>query len=255
MNTLEMDEFHLKELEKHCRVCGKKIARFRVKYDCTKFDEDLTHTFGLTIATDEPAIHPHQFCHGCYNVLMRARKSRDTGTFYKPCVSPFSWHSHMSEGECGVCKHFQAIISGGRPRKSKVGRPQSVSVKSAITYLHSIAPPSLFPISTSRQSTHSPVSVAEGDDFQCDLCSHVVDRPIHLTTCNRLVCMSCLCRALEDAKQCQCPCCKGFHIQDYATMVQPPTALLKVLGAHQIICIICNSTIALGTALITFIQC
>ena len=250
MNTLAMDEFHLKELVKHCRVCGKKLARFRVMYECAKFSEDLTHTFRLMIATDEPAVHPPQFCHGCYNVLMRARKARDTGKSYQPCVSPFSWHSHVSEGDCEVCDHFKATISGGRPTKCKVGRPQSVSVKSAITYLHSVAPPSLFPNSISRQSTHFPESATEDDNFQCNLCSQVVDRPIHLTTCNRLVCMSCLCRALEDAKQCQCPCCMGFHIQNYATMVQPPAALLKVLGARHVICSTCDSTIALGTTFI-----
>ena len=216
MNTLAMDEFHLKELEKHCRVCARKLARFCVKYECAKFSKDLIHTFDLTTTTDEPAVHPHQLCHGCYNVLMRARNARDTGKPYKPSVSPFNWHSHVSEGDCGVCKHFQTTASGGRPTKCKVGRPQSISVKSAITYLHSVAPPSFFSNSISRQLIHSPA--AEDDEFQCDLCSHVVDRPIHLTTCNRLVCMSCLCRALEDAKQCQCPFCKGSHVQDYATM-------------------------------------
>ena len=38
------------------------------KYECAKFSKDLIHTFDLTTTTDEPAVHPHQFCHRSYNV-------------------------------------------------------------------------------------------------------------------------------------------------------------------------------------------
>ena len=93
-------------------------------------------------------------------VLMRAQNARDTG---KSSVSPFNWDSHVSEGDCGVCKHFQTTASGGRPTKCKVGRPQSISVKSAITYLYSVAPPTFFSNSISRQLINS--LAAEDDEF------------------------------------------------------------------------------------------
>ena len=111
---IAMDEFHLEELHKHCRDCGNKVhvARFHVNYACEKFCEDLTQAFGVIVDTDDPAIHPHQLCHGCYNVMMCARKARGTGRLYIPCVTPFNWHSHVGGGDgdiCSVCKHFKAI--------------------------------------------------------------------------------------------------------------------------------------------------
>ena len=245
-----MADFHSEELQKYCRVCGKRLSRFRVKYKCEKRSEDLAQTFGLRIADDDPAIHPLEFCHGCYNVMMRARRARDTDRFYTPCVELFKWRAHESDSDpCGICEYFKATSSGGRPKQCKVGRPPAISVKSTVSYLFSEAPPSFFPSpdGNSGQYSHLTGSTVQHDDFHCHLCTKVVDRPIHLTTCNKLVCMDCLCRALEEARECRCPCCDGDHIQDYTTMVQPPPALLRVLGTCQVHCNLCGFNIAAGT--------
>ena len=113
--------------------------------------------------------------------------------------------------------------------------PSTISTHSAITHLHSIAPPR-FVFNLADLVIHSPscTSFVSTDDLVCHLCSSVVDHPIQLT-CNRLVCMNCLCTSLRDRRFC-CPCCNSDHLLDFNTMVQPSPVVMKVLGDLQVSC-------------------
>ena len=145
-----------------------------------------------------------------------------------------------------MCDYFRKASCGGRPRKQKIGRPSTTSTHSAITHLYTIAPPSLFnPADLHSLAIHSRTSSVSSDDLMCHLCSSVVDRPIQLTTCNRLVCMRCLCTSLRE-NGFLCPCCSSDHLHDLNTMVQPSPVVMKVLGDLQVTCNKCKQQIPAG---------
>ena len=239
-----MADFHKEVLRKHCRVCAKALARFKVSYNCADRSDELEKTFGVVVSRDSPDVHPVSFCHGCYNVLVRSRKAREANRLYTPSVEPFAWSPHT--GSCTVCDHFQSVASGGRPRKQKIGRPSSSSTRSAIMHLHTIAPASFFNTvdvhSLTFQSTNSSVSI---DDLICPLCSFVVNRPIQLTNCNRLVCFNCLCSSLSN-NGFSCPCCKTDHLKDHNTMACPSQVVMKIIGDLLVSCVKCKTQIVTG---------
>ena len=242
-----MADYHMEVLTKHCRVCAKLLARFKVSYRCADRRDDLEKTFGVVFSNDSPDVQPTSFCHSCYNVLVRARKAREANRLYTPCVQPFNWSAHTNLS-CDVCDHFEKAAAGGRPKKQKIGWPPTTCRRSAIAHLHTIAPPSYFHTADYRsQMIQPPSSSVSIDDLVCPLCSSIVDRPIHLTTCNKLVCMNCQCKKLEEGEFC-CPCCTQDRIQNYNTMVQPSPVVMKILGDLQVSCGRCQQRIAAGTA-------
>ena len=107
---------------------------------------------------------------------------------------------------------------------------QPTSTHSAITHLYAIAPPSLFnPANLDSLAIHSCTSSVSTNNLMCHLCSAIVDWPIQLATCNRLVCMGYLCTSLREKGFC-CPCCGSDHLHDFNTIVQPSPVVMKVLG-------------------------
>ena len=49
-------EFHLQQLVKHCRVCGKRLCKAKGKasvFDCNDFTEGLLKTFGVDVSSDD----------------------------------------------------------------------------------------------------------------------------------------------------------------------------------------------------------
>ena len=228
VNVLRMAEFHQEILGKHCRICGKALARFKVRYSCDHRRDELEGTFGVPVSGDSADVHPVSFCHSCYNVLARARKAKGDNRVYTPSVELFSWSPHVAN--CAVCDHFQKAASGGRPRKKKIGRPSASSTRSVITHLHTIAPAPFFNTvdvrSLTVQSTSSSVPIS---DLVCPMCSLIVDRPIQLTTCNKLVCLDCLCSSLSEGGF-GCPCCRDDHLEDQNTMVCPSPVVMKIIG-------------------------
>ena len=87
------------------------------------------------------------------------------------------------------------------------------------------------------------------NDFTCHLYFSIVDQPIQLTTCNRLVCMECLCASMREKGFC-CPCCSSDHLHDLNTMVRPSPVVMNVLDL-QVICKKCMQQIAAGTCILT----
>ena len=239
VNVLRMADFHQEVLGKHCRICGKALARFKVRYSCDDRKDELGETFGVAVSGDSADVHPVSFCHGCYNILARARKAREKNRVYTPSIELFSWSPHIAS--CTVCDHFQKAASGGRPRKKNIGRPSAGSPRSAITHLHTVAPPT-FNTGDVRSLISRSVPI---NDLVCPMCSLIVDRTIQLTTCNRLVCLSCLCSSLSESGF-SCPCCRDDHLQDHSTMVCPSPVVMKIIGDILVPCVRCKKQVTTG---------
>ena len=218
-----MADYHQDVLTRHCRVCAKPLAKFKVSYSCEERADELEKTFRIVVSMDSPDVHPTSFCHSCYNVLVRSRKAREANRMYTPLVQQFSWNPH-TDHSCTVCDHFVKASGGGRPRKQKIGRPSTDSTRSAIMHLHSIAPPSFFSsVDVHSLTIQSSTTSVSTDDLVCQLCSTILDRPIQLTACNSLVCLKCLCESLGE-REFRCPCCNSNP------MVHPSPVIMKIPG-------------------------
>lgn len=242
-----MDDSHKIELHKFCRVCAKLLHRDRVTHRCEQHSDILAKTFGVLVTCDVPDIHPQLMCNSCYCALMRSKKAMENDKQYNHNIKVFPWIAH-SPSQCSVCDHFENAHTGGRPKKQRrLGRPASSSTKTAVNHICSVAPPSFFlpdihtSVALQSESVHIPC------DLLCQLCSGLLDRPVLLTVCNKLVCMSCLCEHLEKTAELICPCCNSDHIKEFATIIHPPSLVMSILGNHQVTCTLCNKSIISGT--------
>ena len=63
---------HTNELSKYCRICGGRLQKAKSKttaptHLCDSTNRDcLWSTFSVDIDTDDPHIHPAQFCNQCW---------------------------------------------------------------------------------------------------------------------------------------------------------------------------------------------
>ena len=211
----------------------------RVQYVCEPQSEILAQVFGVLLCKDDPKIHPSLLCHSCYCTVMKAKAAIEDGGQYTPSVTVFTWEAHSTD-HCRTCDHFESAYSGGRRKKRKrPGRPASISARTAISHIRSIAPSSFNTPDVSMDDSHS-------TNLLCRLCSKLLDRPVLLTSCNSLVCMNCLCEHLEKSKSFICPCCSSDHIQDFTTIVEPSSVVTSVLGSVKVTCSVCKNSIASG---------
>ena len=70
-------EFHVEQLQKHCRVCGKRLGKAKgraVTYKSTSFIPELLASFGIDVSGDKAHVHPLEFCNPCYVTMKRAVK-------------------------------------------------------------------------------------------------------------------------------------------------------------------------------------
>lgn len=97
-------EFHHQQLEKHCRICGKRLCKVKKQapsYCCNQFPADLLSTFGLDISKDLSTVHPTHFCNLCYSVTKRAERARKAGLPYTHTTVIMEWTTH-DEDDCLV---------------------------------------------------------------------------------------------------------------------------------------------------------
>ena len=84
-------EFHLEELGKHCRVCGRRLAKAKgklVTYSSRDYAEQLKASFFFSASQDDPDIHPPQFCQSCYCSMKRCSNAAKDGvdSFFHNCL-------------------------------------------------------------------------------------------------------------------------------------------------------------------------
>ena len=99
--TLDM-EFHHQELQRHCRVCGKRLCKAKSKatvYPCTRHQDSLLKSFGIDVSQGESTIH-------LSNSVIPAMLSADDGqkpllmVYTTPTVFVTTHREYLSGKEC-----------------------------------------------------------------------------------------------------------------------------------------------------------
>ena len=97
-------EYHLGELQRHCRVCGGRLNKAKGKvqpiYSCCDYPEDLKAFAGIDWQSEEDgSTFPGKFCNQCHVKLDRAKKASKDGLPFQPIV-PLEWSPHQDH--CSV---------------------------------------------------------------------------------------------------------------------------------------------------------
>ena len=94
-------EYHIIELKKACRVCGKRVNKAKGRersYLVAEHGRELADIFCIDTSSDSEDIHPLSFCHPC-RTFMRLWHTRGSNA---PSVGRvFEWAKH-SEHTCMV---------------------------------------------------------------------------------------------------------------------------------------------------------
>ena len=219
---------HSQCVQSGCRVCGGRLKRYKVSYDChTAANRVKLQSIGVSIDHDAQTVHPQRFCHGCYNVCSRAINASKAGKDYTPRLTRFEWKEHI-EDSCTVCEHFSN--KGRKPNKVPVGRP-SQHLLDIVSSIKERAPSGLVLDLNLRQQLSQHPSTDK--DLLCPLCHLVLDRPLVLTTCNTLICLTCCIQHIYAHTDLSCPCCGSSHSIDKSNIVPASPIILRL---HQRSC-------------------
>ena len=230
-------EEHRKGLDKHCRVCGKPLHRFKCKRKCSDYRDLLRQAYNIECLDDNPNIHPSQFCPPCFQRAGRICDAKAKQVSYESSISPFSWRIH-AENSCAICKMFNQQSVGGRPRKERKnrGHPGSSSTRTLWKHLDTIAPASfqvVQPLTPSRFQAIGPnISLV---DFQCPCCTNILNRPIQLSSCGKMVCADCLVACMQGGSD-VCPGCRNHHEFGVKNVQSPPEFVVKLIGGLYVRC-------------------
>lgn len=231
---------HSAWLKDNCRVCGGKLKKFKVSYDChTEPNRLKLHGIGVSVENDNKETHPQRFCHACYNVCTRACLATRQGKDYTPKLKKFDWVAHVDG--CSICTHFGEMWKGRKPKKVSTGRPSHKQLE-LVSTLKAVSPPSIFSDEKFR------VKLSEVQhDLQCPLCLLVVERPLLLTTCTKIVCSTCCISHIYQHPDLSCPFCGPSHILDSSSVVPAPPMILKLLRNIETRCEKCNEQVSAGS--------
>lgn len=226
-----------------CRVCGGRLGRYKVSYDChTEPHKAKLQAIGVSVEEDSKNIHPKRFCHGCYNICTRAVCASHAGKDYTPHLTRFEWREHVDDG-CVVCQHFRKSTRGRKQKKASAGRPSAHLVE-LITSIKDQAPPSLNLDFTLRERLSQHPSTDE--DLKCPICHLLLDSPVMLTACNTLVCLTCCVGHLYTHTDLSCPCCGEAHTIDSSTVIPASPVILKLLKGIKLPCERCQHPVTAG---------
>ena len=120
---------HSAWIQDSCRVCGGKVGKFKVSYDChTVSNLSKLLAIGVSVEDDRKDIHPSRFCHSCYNVCTRTVNAANKGRDYTPKLKNIQWVVH-TDTECTVCEHFKREQRGRKVKVTSTGRPPNQLIK------------------------------------------------------------------------------------------------------------------------------
>jgi hypothetical protein len=221
-------------LQDRCRVCGGKLSRYKVSYDChTTINRAKLALIGVITADDNRAVHPQRFCYGCSNVCKRAERAGKEGKDYTPRLTRFEWGE---SSEAAVSK------VGPKLKKAPVGRPSFI-VLELVAHMKEVAPPSI-PLTRDLREKLSRHPSMDGD-LKCVLCNLMLDRPLLLTTCNKLICMSCCVGHTYTYTDLRCPC-DGAHIINTSSIIPAPAVVQRMLRDITFPCDKCQRAVPAG---------
>ena len=219
-----------------CRVCGERLSRYKVSYDCHTTDNQAKlKSIGVIVANDQKDIHPERFCHGCYSVCMRTITARREGRDYTARLTKFDWGAGESS-----CEKPRKV--GWKPKKATFGRPPN-SIVQLVSSIKDRAPPSLLLDLEVREKLSRHPSMNE--DLKCPVCHLVLDRPLQLTTCNIIICMACCVGHIYKQTDLCCPC-GGGHTIDGNSIITAPVVIQRLLGSIEFPCQKCHEVVPAG---------
>ena len=215
-------ETHTDNLKVLCRICGGKLKKTKELYESSyavvDFREWLLKNFGLNTEKDDSQIHPQRFCNLCYV------SSGESGSESRVTRQPIAWEAH-SEDNCTACSTLRLLQKGGRPKKSKRGRPASQKKESTgdatkQSEVRVVADFIKKIVDIKKVSTEKPkyqiTQLAERfefvesvrPDFYCPICKELLSVPIE-TSCEHYFCAECLIGVFESCDVASCPLCKA----------------------------------------------
>ena len=231
-------EYHTRQLHRHCRLCAKLIGtrgKKTTQYACSSKKMALM-TIGIDVDKDSLQIHPKHLCNACNTKLSRATS---TSSPEQKKMATYTWQPH-SDPHCSVCDHFRHLGSGGRPAKSKGGRPKTsdasihpsiddTSVHESWGSIHQLTLDRFLP----------PQHNLCLEDLQCKKCMCIADRPV-ITACGSLLCYICTVQSLHQGEQ--CPACQALH----SSVPYPGGKVVTaVIGSLLLHCISCGALVEL----------
>lgn len=232
---------HSAWLQERCRVCGGRLERYKVSYDCHLAQNKLKlRAIGITTENDKKDVHPKCFCHSCYNISTRAATAHTSGRDYTPRLVKFEWVEHSGIG-CPVCQKLGEEQRGRKTKKKSTGRPPD-HLQSLIATIKERSPPSVLEYTVRERLSQCDAS----SDLKCPLCQLVLDRPLLLTTCNNLICTTCCIGHLYQHTDLTCPCCSTQHTVDTSTIITAPPVILKLLETMEVHCDECKQPVPAG---------
>jgi hypothetical protein len=146
---------------------------------------------------------------------------------------------------CTVCRKLEESSARGRkPKVASAGRPPNYLLD-LIASIKERAPPSLhLDFGLRERLSHHPLV---DKDLKCPLCHLLLDRPVNLATCNKLICLTCCTGHLYKQPNLSCPCCGPEHKLSSSTVISPSPLILKLLQAIKIPCEQCKQPVLAGT--------
>ena len=95
-------DYHKSELQKACRVCGKRLNRAKGRersHLVQEHSSDLAQVYQIDTSGDTEDTHPTLFCHKCQVFMRSWRKSAERRA---PAVGRiYTWQKH-TENDCVV---------------------------------------------------------------------------------------------------------------------------------------------------------
>lgn len=219
-----------------------------MSYNChTDSNQLKLQSIGISVDKDKKDVHPQLFCHSCYNVCTRAIKASAEGKDYTHHVHIFEWVEHTGT-DCSVCRHFGEQKRGRKPKRSSIGRPPQKVVDLVSKFKERSSPSLLldFQLRERMSQLH--------EDLNCPICHLVVDRPILITTCNKIVCLTCCVEHMYKHTNLSCPFCGLMHLLDESTVIPAPPVILKLLKSLEIPCEKCAVSVSAGMSMCNLIK-
>ena len=92
-----------------------------------KYKNSLKKVFSVDVDSDLECVHPHWFCHSCYNVLKRSEEAEKEGRYYKHQVKVKVWNNQSGASSTHVHR--------GRSAKVYTHRPKGISKHTLIDHV------------------------------------------------------------------------------------------------------------------------
>ena len=108
-------DYHITQVQLHCRVCARRLLKAKSKcpstiFLCKAHAAKLLNAFGIDTNNDDNRVHPEHFCPSCKRALDRVISAMHRKIHYKCGTAPFQWEMH-SDQECKVgdytCAHIK----------------------------------------------------------------------------------------------------------------------------------------------------